>query len=226
MITPADLNDVKEAPFDDPKPPPYTPSIPTSVRPAIPIPPGVPVINHLYITENYKPIEGRWVVDPFRRTPAAAMPKLGKKEVPDNVHLQATYKKADAEFLLLSSEPCQSSLWVKSTYGTVNVTIAARANQCFRLYAASSYETVNVHLPRNFEGTISLSSTYGSFNLSKGIESNMTPVSGTEKKRIIYVGNWDNFTEANGAGTSSWIGDEAVLESTYKKINVAYADEK
>jgi len=201
-------------------PPPYVARIPNDLL-------RIPRVNYLTIKESHKEVEGRWIVDPKRPTPSAFIPKVKRGKIPENIHLFSHSKPLTAELALLSDVACKSNLYLETVNAPLTAVIIARENQRFILTAKSHSKDVTVYIPRDYEGLLNLkmSSSRKLPVYSKCIQDRLTPLSAHKGRSQSYLGRWHLFTEANGAGTQSWIGDEAILESTNGTVFVSYIDE-
>ncbi len=101
-------------------PPPYL--LPALGTKNVPI---IPRVNHLHVSEKYKPIIGAWTVDPLLAIPAVVLETLPSDNKCRNLDLYSRAQKITAHINLVSESPCTSSLAVHSKYGEVEVIIVS-----------------------------------------------------------------------------------------------------
>jgi len=188
--------------------------------------PQYPRVNFFYVAEEHKGVTGKWLVDPNRPTPAMAMPSLNRGETPDNIHLFSKHGNVSAEFVLDSETSAKTRIHAESTHGTVKVSITYRGpNQRIHLFGNAKHGGLTVGLPQDFEGLVTLNSEYGAHVLSKGIQERLTPIRGDKGNAVFFIGRWEVFMQQDGSTSGGWQGDEAILQSTYGPIKVAFTGE-
>jgi len=93
------------------------------------------------------------------------------------------------------------------------------ARTSYHLQAVSTHGSVTVHIPRSFQGLLTVS-TRGGVSFSSQLSEHVTTFSELNNTRKCFVGDLSSWGEA-----VEWTGDEVTAETKHGRVKVQYVDE-
>jgi len=215
----------------------YVASLPSSATatrpPATPKP-----TNYVYIKTD-KAIKGHYVIDPSLSVPRYLLPPLDAGESEDdrkNVKFESIFGGVDASISLLgdAQDPSvdeaklkkRTSLDVKCEHGSIKLRLrtcssATAAPMPFHLNITGCHGSVNVALPRTFQGPMTIYSSHGSVKFSDDVSERMGHRNEIDNTRRCFVGDLSLLSDDD----DGWKGDEVNIRTEHSSVKVRFVDE-
>lgn len=186
--------------------------------------------NHLHLFNEYSSIKGEYVIDPGMNIPNSLLPPLCPEESEanrKNLSLHSKNGSVSAEIWLLGDREFESKKPTKRTtldIGSEHGSVTARVHTIhgvapFLLTVSARNGTVNVTLPRSFNGLLLLTTRHGSVSLTDTLSENCTHLSQVDLTRRYFVGDFSTVDD------SEWTGDEVRVDAEHGSIRIKYFEE-
>ncbi|KAG0702192.1 hypothetical protein DFH29DRAFT_805295 [Suillus ampliporus] len=189
--------------------------------------------NYLNLFSQHSSVKGEYVIDPCMNIPTSLLPPLRPEESEadrKNLSLHSKNGSVNADVWLLSARDTQSFdskrptkrtiLDVGSEHCSVTVRVQTIHGAApFLLTISARHGSVNVTLPRSFNGLLLLSTRHGSISLTDTLSENCTHLSQVDLTRRYFVGDFSTVDD------SHWTGDELRVEAEQGSIRVKYIEE-
>ncbi|KAL0063884.1 hypothetical protein AAF712_009165 [Marasmius tenuissimus] len=190
-------------------------------------------VNYIAISKSFGDITCTYTLDPSIQLPASFMPKLknGRREEDrSNLSLKT---KVGSIFACVILQHRQNSdkrtmLEFKVTLGMIVVKVDTTPSTSlptprppFQLKAAIQSGNIVLHLPRNFNGFITINSTLPNVLLSPEIARANRWISTTGRVRKGFIGDASRLDGEVG----EWKGDEVVIEGTVVGVEIGFVVE-
>lgn len=195
--------------------------------------------NYVHINRRGSPIKGLYVIDPFLTVPRSLLPPLPSGEAEDdrkNVKFETRSGAIDVDISLLgdAEDPNvgeakpkkRTSLDVKSEHGSMRLKIStcpspSAAPAPFHLNVTGRHGSINIWLPRTFQGPMTIYSRHGSVKFSNALSERMGLCNEIDHSRRCFVGDLSLF---NGE-EDNWKGDELNVKTEHAGVKVWFVDE-
>jgi hypothetical protein len=179
--------------------------------------------------------------------PSSVLPLLAPGESEKerkNLKLESQHGSIDVELFLTGGklgDKSKTTLDMRTTHGRItvklvrptpffrcppmiirhvqNASAAPRAPLCLTAYSA--HNSLNVYLPRSYEGLLKTTTNHGHVIFSAQLAEHITTFSEIDSIKHCFVGDFSEWKD----GQEGWNGDEVILGSKHGKIKVWYADE-
>jgi hypothetical protein len=193
--------------------------------------------NYTYLTRTNQSIRASFVIDPLITIPRLLLPPLSANEKGGNrknLQLDARNGSINADITLLSGTENLSlneaklkkhtTIYIKSDNGTIDAKLRVDAASTsgivipFKLRAIGYNGSVNVGLPRNFEGLLTIFSKNGPVKLSDEISDRVSTFTEDRYTLRCFVGDLSLLAE------SHWNGNEVNIEATNGRVKVYLLD--
>ncbi|KAH9477582.1 hypothetical protein JR316_0009804 [Psilocybe cubensis] len=201
--------------------------------------PDIKPSNFVCLSRQNDSIKGSWIIDPTMIIPSAFLPSLTDGETEEtrgNISLMSRNGSIQAEIFVLPgtsnddsrrlTNRKQTIIRSSSANGTITLKIHEVASRGSRLplqiKAFSANGSLNIYIPRSFQGPVSVSLRNGSLRYSESVRGLVTQFSELNGAQRSFIGDFD----ANAIrDAGDWAGDAIWLESRNGSIKVFFDDE-
>ncbi|KIY71374.1 hypothetical protein CYLTODRAFT_128535 [Cylindrobasidium torrendii FP15055 ss-10] len=189
-------------------PPPAGFHIPGNLKPS----------NWVYVHRTNDSVKESFAIDSALQIPESFLPAIPRNEQRKNLFVHTMNGGIHSTVYLLEDRP-KAELKVESMNGAVKLTVHRGENSAFNLVARTSNGSVQVQLPPDFVGPVTLAGR-ARFNVSDRLQTNSYTFSESGGVRKMFVGDMSKYNEGD------WKGDEMSLSTTNGSIKVSYSDER
>ncbi|KAF8323280.1 hypothetical protein DL93DRAFT_666040 [Clavulina sp. PMI_390] len=135
-----------------------------------------------------------------------------------HLQLYSTYGKVKANVRVVrgSITSLPARLDARSSHGSVKLKIASRGSQRLNIVAVSTFDKVDVALPRDFRGLVRHRTLRGSYKPSSAIAANSNTLSMERGVGISFIAS---------SGSDDWPVDMLTIHSTFGSMKIKYNDE-
>ncbi|KAF8067928.1 hypothetical protein FPV67DRAFT_1165290 [Lyophyllum atratum] len=228
---------VIEVPVDDP-PPTYTAQSPSAVAgesSVVPVTlPAVKPSNYVSMSRVNGSLKGVWVLDPCLAIPASLLPPLSAEETADtrrNFNLKTTNGVIDVDVSFAPYEHTRDSkqasrkrvtLYARASNGSITTKLHTpfEPRLPFYLDIFGYNGAVHIHIPRSFNGLLTIKQWNGSTKFSPEASMHLTTFSEVDKTRRCFIGDYSEMADGE-----EWQGDEVFVETRNGSVKVHYDDE-
>jgi len=207
-------------------------------------------VNYISIIRQNNPIKENFIINPTLQIPASLLIPLEDGQTEEdrkNLKLESSNSYIETDIWLVGDDQRdqeinldnkgvpkkkRTTLDLSSSNSRVVVkmytyTGPGVTRSPFHLRATSRNSYVTIHLPRSFQGLLTMSSERGSFKLSDELSEHVTTFNEVNDTRRCFVGDFaaSGWAEAEAEGVEGWTGDEVFASSQYDKVTVQYVDE-
>ncbi|KZV96493.1 hypothetical protein EXIGLDRAFT_424708 [Exidia glandulosa HHB12029] len=196
--------------------------------------PPIARCNHVAIKRASGKLTGSYVIDPELEIPIEMLAPLGESEERKNLLVDVGYNEIDidvwvAQRTTIDGVPIAALGDVKHPRTTIDV---AGSNIALRLHSAGerpfalsvkadSSGSVNLELPRNFRGPLTIRSEKGNVKFSPAFEPLVATFSDYDDIRKCFVGDFKELQFGQGP----WEGSMIEITAPYGKLNLRFTDE-
>jgi len=212
----------------------YVTSVPPHTTPST-----RPPTNYIYMDRGDKSTKGCFVIDPFLSVPRSLLPPLTADESEGdrkNVNLKSRCGTIDVEISLMGDAQDSSveeawlkkrtSLDINSDHGSINVKLRTCPSPStfpmpFHLNLTGRNSSVNIWLPRTFQGPMTIYSGHGgSVKFSDDVWQHMGMCNEIDHTRHCFIGDLLLFNDEQ-----DWKGDEVNVKTQHGGVKVRFVDE-
>ncbi|KAG6830227.1 hypothetical protein H0H92_001667 [Tricholoma furcatifolium] len=190
--------------------------------------------NNVSICRKHGSVKGSWLVDPVLRLPSMLLPPLLPDETEEsrrNINLQSSNGEVYADITLAPVDwsvdkkgpKKRTTIYAKASNGSVKLKLHAPKSALrlpFQLKIDASNGSVQIYIPRSFNGLLSLKLSNGSTKFSTQLSNNLTTFSDVDKIHKCFIGDFSTIVEGE-----EWSGDEIIVEAGNGSLKMWYDDE-
>ncbi|KIK92817.1 hypothetical protein PAXRUDRAFT_829614 [Paxillus rubicundulus Ve08.2h10] len=187
--------------------------------------------NFLAIANESSTIRGEVVLDPSLRIPSSLLPPLAEGETEadrKNLRLSSKSGSISNKIWILNSpgsddlpaaERKRTTIDLASDHGSIRVQLEVIPGAAPLLMTARApHGTIDVSLPRSFQGFLLLSTQHGAVTLADDLIQMSTQLSQLDTAKRYFVGDFA------ALGDGEWTGSELKLEGKHGNIRIKYLE--